>query len=344
LLLKGKTHYLIPLQLKNERFHTGRALLKRFFFALLICLAIINMNGCSDPAKVASETTDRIEGINAVNKVTGQSILKKIALEGKDLVVRGEAIRKLTDHIFLVRIALEDEDSFIREAAFERLADQTLIEKISVEEKDKRVQLIYKVIRAFDDIDRIYRFRLMSDISKAIRILNYPDIENIFGEIISLETNWSMSSREYIKRNTSQRIEVRGEIFGCSIRLQNLAQPISHHWESDFPGETYDSFICAKVYAADLISSAFEHLPVLMLAKIALKDMDSDVQIAAIRQITDQTVLAKIALEDEDLDVQIVAIRQITDQTVLTKIALEGKDSFVCAKAKERINELILKQ
>ena len=357
-------------------------------FALLGCITIIFMAGCSDPFEVALETTDGDKGERLVEKIsdqkalarvaleanhwrvrrqavwnlTDQSALARVALEDKDTSVRKEAIKSLTDQAVLAKIALEDESDFVREAAIKKLNDQTVLAKIAIEDgnpsvrrkafqslidltlsakstdkkEDKGVQLIQKVIRAFDNVPDRDRARLMDGISPAIRVLSDPEVENVLGEIVSINTRWSRMSVNYAPLGI-----MYGESFLCSIKLKNLTEPLSHSWSSDFPPWTSSlSFQTASVNAGDLLEPAFEVLSHPVLRRIALEDEDEDVREAAVKKLNDQDLLANIAIKDEGKYVRRAAVKKLNDQDLLVKISFDDKHGVVRKAAVERLDVL----
>jgi ankyrin repeat protein len=68
-------------------------------------------------------------------------------------------------------------------------------------------------------------------------------------------------------------------------------------------------------------------------------DRDSEVRLAAVTKLTNQTVLVKIALEDESSFVREAAVRKLTDQAVLAKIVVEDKNTSVRLQAVAKLTD-----
>jgi len=61
-----------------------------------------------------------------------------------------------------------------------------------------------------------------------------------------------------------------------------------------------------------------------VLERIAMEDEDAGVRHNAVVKLTNQALLAKIVLQDDCGDIRHAAVERITDQTLLAKIAVEG--------------------
>ena len=76
-------------------------------------------------------------------------------------------------------------------------------------------------------------------------------------------------------------------------------------------------------------------------AKIALRTTSNPKGIAAVQQLTDQSVLAKVALQADRLAVRQAAVEKLTDPALLAKIANEAKDSETRTQAQIRLDVLL---
>jgi hypothetical protein len=219
----------------------------------------------------------------AVMKLTDQAAIARIALKDPKRHVRMPAAERLTNHIILAKIALGDEYWRVRKVAFEKLIDLTVSIGAAEEMEDKRLQLIYKIIRAFDNVPHEHQTRLMSNISPALRVLINSEVENIFGEIVSIKTEWAARSASYIGLGS-----VPGEYFQCSVKLKNLPESLSHFWETNFDERTTSpGFQRALINAGDLLEPAFELLPQPVLKNIAAWDDSKDIRQAAVKKLAD---------------------------------------------------------
>jgi len=275
----------------------------------------------------------------AIKKLTDQSLLAKIIVENTIQGVREAAFETLTDQSLLAKLALEDEGLDVHEAAISRLTEPAMLARLSTTNGDGRTQLIHKLILAFDNVPDEHRVRLINSILPAVRVLSDPEIVNIVGEIVSVRTIWSSRSASYwgVKAKGGNK---SGELFKCSVKLKNLSESLSHTWSTFFPTSTsHLAFEFAKINAGDILGPAFERLPQSLLTKIAVKDGDSTVRIAAIEKLTDQSLLAKVAVEGKDRSVRIAAIEKLTDQSTLAKVAVEGKDQSVRRAAVNKLTD-----
>lgn len=303
---------------------------KVFFITLLVSIALLSWSSCtnSDPAIVALEATSFKKGIAAVAQLTDQSMLAKVAKEAKHDKVREAAVAQLTDPSMLVNIAVEDKHLAIRKLAVEKLTNQSMLTKLSDIDWDKKVQIFYKVILAFNNVPDNHRVRLIGSILPVIHVLSKPEVVNIFGEIVSIMTNWSSKSQTYYPASSTikleDKFEMLGELFKCSIKLKNLHKPLSHAWATNFLSITYKyTFAPAIVNAGDLLGPVFERLSESLLAKFTLEDWDKGIRKAAIEELTDQTKLEEFAVGDKNFTVRIAAVKKLTNQSLLAKIALK---------------------
>ncbi|MFC1566170.1 hypothetical protein ACFL4B_04460 [Candidatus Neomarinimicrobiota bacterium] len=194
----------------------------------------------------------------ALDKLSDSVILKKIVLKSERLVDREIALRSITDPIILTKFALVDSVEWkLLEIAIEKLSDTTLLANVADINSDKQVQLMYKFINAFDDVPEDHRLRLIKSIFPAIRILNWPNFKNKFGEIVSIDIDWSSNNRQYSKPFATTSMTKPGESIECSIKLMNLTEPVEHRWSTDFPRDLMITgkkltFSPAEIKAKDL--------------------------------------------------------------------------------------------
>jgi hypothetical protein len=77
-----------------------------------------------------------------------------------------------------------------------------------------------------------------------------------------------------------------------------------------------------------------------VLARIALSDRDSDIRTLAVSLLRDQSALARVARGDRDWSVRIAAVNQLVDKGVLTQVALNDHDPDIRKRAVARLTEL----
>jgi hypothetical protein len=77
-----------------------------------------------------------------------------------------------------------------------------------------------------------------------------------------------------------------------------------------------------------------------VLARVALSDRDSDIRTLAVSLLRDQSVLARVARGDRDWNVRIAAVNQLVDKGVLTQVALNDHDPDIRKRAVARLTEL----
>jgi len=106
------------------------------FKILLLYIAIVCSFSCSDPAKIALETTDVQSGKKAVEKISDQELLGKIGIEGKLEEVRHDAIEKLTSQAVLSKVVMGSNDGHDRLSALNKMTDQELLAEIAWKSKD----------------------------------------------------------------------------------------------------------------------------------------------------------------------------------------------------------------
>lgn len=289
-------------------------------------------------AKVAMEDNNDIVHEAAIKKLTDQVLLAEVAIEIEDPT----AVDKLTDPSVLVKIALESGNPEAREAAVKKLTNPDMLVKIAVENKDRIAQSLYKLIRACDSIPKEHNKRLVAMISPVIRVLNYPEVVDIAGEIISIETSWHYTSAVY-SAGVEKTITKQGECFNCSIALKKLTMPLSHSWSTEFEPITHSSgFRSALVDAGDLLEPILARSSQTLVAKIAVENNDRDVREAAFKQLTDQALLAKLAIEEENSREFKSILDKLAPQTLLTNIYVSDKDQWVRVAAVDKLTDQVL--
>ena len=77
-----------------------------------------------------------------------------------------------------------------------------------------------------------------------------------------------------------------------------------------------------------------------VLARIALSDRDSDIRTLAVSLLRDQSALARVAQVDRNWSVRISAVNQLVDKGVLTQVALNDHDPDIRKRAVARLLEL----
>jgi len=276
----------------------------------------------------------------ALEKLSDQKILMYF-VQDKENPDRWWAIKKLTDQTMLAKIALED--SFDGDIAFRKLRDQAQIEKTGEVNKDRLVRLIYKFISAFDSVPTEHRERLMKELFPAIRVFIYPSVVSAVGDIVSIRTEYTSTSRYYIGIGASGG-QMKGELFGSTIKVQKLTEPLSCTWCTDFPsGASSLYFLPAEVNANDLVRELFEKITdQALLTDIAKNDKNTGIRIAATEKLVDHTVaqaiFADIARNNEYSKVREADIEKLTDQKLLANIAKSFVDYKVCEAAVKNPN------
>jgi hypothetical protein len=275
-------------------------------------ILVISLNGCDDPAIVARQTNDSIEGINALKKVIDSLEITRIAQWAKNEHVRKAAVKRVTDQYLLQRIAREDEDPGVRNAAICCITNQFVLERIAVESEDSNIRLVavkklsdqcllYTIAamdsisgvshsaaervtlpglvasrHAFESIPRKHRKRILLAMLPALRFLSKPEIVNEVGEIVSIKANWRLIYEFY--GSHKDPIKNPGENFNCHIELSKLSDPYFVKFESSFPAFISNSndvyFHCADINTQHLISSVVDRLSQPLLTKIAAEDTE----------------------------------------------------------------------
>jgi hypothetical protein len=246
----------------------------------------------------------------AVLNLTDQTVLASFA---DDPEVDACAVSKLTDPKVLAGIVWGHEVfDIIGRVAIEKIAAQASLAEITADEKDMKLRLILKLIAVCESLPKDRKTDLMILIFPAIRFLNDPAIVPLFGEIVSIETFWNKTSRQYVGDVSGN---MPGEAFSCRIKVQKLLEPLSYTWETVFPLLTSSlAFSPANVTYADLLTSLFEKIgDQSLLANIAENHKDSEVREAAIGKLTDRNVLAYIAEKDHDERMRSVAKKRIEE-------------------------------
>ncbi len=249
----------------------------------------------------------------ATDKITNQTklaqtTLAQIALSDKDHFVRYKATEKITDQKILTQIALSDDDQLIRQSATEKITDQTILAEIALSDSHDRVRncATKKIID-----QKILTQIALSDDDKDVRLLATEKTTNqtILAEI-------ALSDKE------------------CRIRLaavknledQNTLEKIA------LSDKDYNLRVSAIEKIIDQIT----------LTHIALSDDDFMIRLSATKKITDQTILAQIAFSNDHEAIREIAIKNLEDQNTLTKIALSDKDDSARLFATEKITDQII--
>jgi hypothetical protein len=78
--------------------------------------------------------------LEAVKRMTDQSLIAKVALGDQDAELRKAAVARLANQPQLVKIAISDADPSVRDAARDSLKDKSPLEKLAIEDGDARVR------------------------------------------------------------------------------------------------------------------------------------------------------------------------------------------------------------
>ena len=251
-------------------------------------------------------------------------------LDSTDLIERARAIVKLTDVPQLLRIATEGE-FWERSSAMKALISGELLDTVpsgsDILDSDQYA-IILKALSASADIPPQHKSTKAARLVSILLGLNPPKISAATGDI-TITIRWKNLDHPYLLTPTTElgtplrnrkprKITMEGESIKVSIEMGLTGSKYTRHWESDFPQNirfykpSLHSFESAYMDVSELLADVYHDLPQTTVAQLAF-DRFKFVRIAAVENLTDQTILAKVALEDEDWNVRRVAQERLNE-------------------------------
>jgi hypothetical protein len=236
----------------------------------------------------------------AVDKLTDQAILAKVALN-RGGGVAAAAVEKLTDEALLAKVAVDANDDSARYPAYCRLCNSRTIAKLSAA-ADPTTRLyasaLLKIHAACQPIPEEHKARLVCKVLTILQLLWDPLVTAELGDVKDINVAWESRSESYYNYGY-----VWGEWFMVSVKLSKTDQVVSRGWITDFPSALWARdrhFLEAPMPTSDFAEDICGLLSASTRAAVAIKSKRYDLRLAAIENLTDQTVLAKVAAQDKD--------------------------------------------
>lgn len=115
--------------------------MKKLGFILFVS-AVLHMQSCKDPSRVALETTDLEKGKAAIEKITDQEKLADISVNAKNIEVGYFAVEKMTSQPLLKKVCDLSKEPGISIAALRKLADQEMLSEIVLRNENLEVCVV----------------------------------------------------------------------------------------------------------------------------------------------------------------------------------------------------------
>jgi hypothetical protein len=345
----------VPISFKLSMKH-----FKGVFFTLLVCIAIISLNGCRNHFKIAMETWDASEGIEAVKKVKYQGNIELLAQNANTSQVREIAVKKVTNNDILKYIATgyRESDDQVRLAAIDRLTDQTILAEIAIADKlnmslaalekvtdqfllakiaskvgywdvnpISKIAIakltdptFMKIIDALKSVPIEHRPRIMAAILPAIRVLSEPEVINIVGEIISIKTYWSSKSQTYCVVGSSG---IRGY--------------------PEMPGERFKCTIELKNQTSPLSYTWQTSFPESTMSYwFRPAEINAGDLLVPVFERLSHDFLINKAYNDDDWEIRWAVVETVTDTAMLTEKAVKDRDEHVREAAVNKLTDQTL--
>jgi hypothetical protein len=158
--------------------------------------------------------------INAVYKLCGSTYsgIKPVF----DTITANVIIPKVRDQLLLAFVGLKLNETFVDYKVNDPILKDFIINKIL----DTDFLSLKKATR---NIPESQRWHIMANIIPVIQILRIPKIREKFGDITSIDVNWSLLTAAYNGAN------VEGGKVNCIIHLQKFNKTFSYTWKTNFP-------------------------------------------------------------------------------------------------------------
>ena len=237
-------------------------------------------------------------------KMTDQEELAKIAAESDDLDVINAAVTKLTDQALLLKVTMKAKSLSARRAALAKINDPKSLAKIAIRAYNCRPIRMDAVIKLTDQTELANVAVGSDDIDVIKRAMNKLTNEtSVMNVAIRCKDQYGASQLALEKLQEQESL--------AKVTLEATRRDVRN--------------------AAILMVKDQE-----ALAKVALNTKESDIRESAVRRLMDQAALA-VAVEDLSRHVRIAAMRNLTNQTLLAKLAAEAKYHDVRIVAKHKL-------
>jgi hypothetical protein len=267
----------------------------------------------------------------------GRATLAAMASKDSDPKVREAAVDQLEDPVLLSRIAKTDKSAEVRQAAVfnKNLKDETLLAEIAIKDGDEGVADVA--------VDRVASQVLLGRIASNARHESVREgaVQRLEDQAILVEIVEHDSSA-LVREAAAQRVTDARTLARLAL---NAADDTVREIAVSSPS-LKDEMVLARVAWKD------KNLNVCLAAIRRLTDQRSLAEIAsthrdpgvsreeAARRLTDQDLLAKLAKNATEWGVRDIAVLHLEDQELLEEIARTDADSKVRADAAKRLREL----
>lgn len=292
-----------------------------------------------------SETVRLLETKN----LTDSKKLSQVALSDQSVAVRQLAVEKLGDQQVLYQIAIKDSSYELSKMAVERLVNQQILSQVATESRWNEVKEL--AIERISDQKALYQLVSLPEpttTDSAIRFGKLAMKKLNDQELLSkvaLDDAISVKMREEAINKLNNQVMLKqiamSELDPFILGL--LAEKLSDQKtlvslekrlaETSYPHDKRYSALYARCRAIEKI------LDQSMLAEWA-RHHEWSIRLAAMNNLTNQTVLVNIVNTDENESVREAAIKNLTDQNILVKVAkCDDEDVHVRAAATEKVTD-----
>lgn len=175
----------------------------------------------------------------ALDKISDQMQLARIYMADVPISVRWKIENKITDYKVLRKMYIDggiNPYETRRFVAYRLKNEQPLFEKLSLEKENIPMRSLYKLI-SLCETEKVYDAGFFFDsMLNAVIILSDREVVNMYGEIVSINVEWSQEDQEYRELGSSRTSTFYEDSYWYSIQLKKMPKPITGSWKDELPG------------------------------------------------------------------------------------------------------------